>query len=173
MERPVRVRKRGLFGPSHFTSNQIRNVRQTEALVQRRQVGLDLAGAHQVDAGQEDSVHVEEWLHSARLFLAEELPLGRRESEVVVRMVAGDDTANELLQFFMFGATANDKWRCELFKNVAVAAQEQAEELADVMGNQVELEIRALLGDFDGAGPFAQTDHSLGRQHVNTAHVEV
>ena len=78
--------------------HQVGDVGQLELLIQRDQVRLDLAGAHQVDAGEQHAIDVEQRLHPARRFLQEQLPLRLGEPEVVMRVMLGD-AARERMAF--------------------------------------------------------------------------
>src|SRR5437867_12680060 len=89
VEGNVRVLQLGLFRPGQLACDQVIDVRQTELLVQRDEVGLHFARAHQVNAGEQDAIDVEQRLHSAWTLLVEQLPLGLREAEVVMRVMPG------------------------------------------------------------------------------------
>jgi hypothetical protein len=51
-----------VFGAGEFAGDEILNVGEVEAVVERHEVNFDLAGLHEVDAGEEDAVDVEEGL---------------------------------------------------------------------------------------------------------------
>ena len=58
-------------------------------LVQREKVGLDLSGTHQVDAGEEHTIDVQQRLYPRRVVLLKQVPLGGCETEVMVAVVVG------------------------------------------------------------------------------------
>jgi ABC-type uncharacterized transport system ATPase subunit len=47
-------------------------------------------GVHQVNAGEQNAINVEQRLHPAWAFLVEQFPLRLREAEVVMRVMFGD-----------------------------------------------------------------------------------
>ena len=51
---------------------------------------LHLAAAHQVDAGQQDALNVEQRLDAARPFLVEQPPLRLGKAQVMMAMIARD-----------------------------------------------------------------------------------
>ena len=57
---------------------------ELEGFVEDDEVGLDFAGAHKPDAGEEDVVDVEEGFDAARVFFEEEVPLSFGEAEIVM-----------------------------------------------------------------------------------------
>jgi hypothetical protein len=57
----------------------------------RDQIDFHQPGAHEVDAGEENAVNVEQWFHAARALFSEQFPLGFGEAKIMMRMVLGDD----------------------------------------------------------------------------------
>jgi hypothetical protein len=87
----------GLFRAGEFAGDEVGELGEVEFGVEGEEVGFDDAGAHEVDAGEEDAVDVEEGFDAAGGFLFEELPLGLGEAEVVVGVVAGDAGLGDVL----------------------------------------------------------------------------
>jgi len=92
-----------LLGAGDLALNQVVEIRQYFDFVQPDQVGLDHAGLHQVNAGQQHAVHIQQRLDPRRAFLGEELPLGFREAEVMVSVVLRDAVLGDLLQLACSG----------------------------------------------------------------------
>src|SRR2546428_301409 len=85
---------------------------------------------------------VQRFFRSARRrrFLREQLPLRLGKAEVVVRMVAGDAAAGELLQFSVrISGMQNDR-RKELLEHVTVLSEHEREEFFRIVRDEVELE---------------------------------
>src|ERR1700679_271808 len=84
VEVQVAIVKDRHFRPRHLARNQVINVRKSSVVIEMREIRLDLAGAHQANAGQEHAVDVKERLDPRRLLLLEEPPLSFRKAPVMV-----------------------------------------------------------------------------------------
>ncbi len=73
------------------------------------EVRLDLARPHQVDAGQQYPVDVEQRFDSGRGFLFEQLPLRGGKAEVMVSVVLRQAIGRNRFQFFMFWRRVDDE----------------------------------------------------------------
>jgi hypothetical protein len=60
-----------LLGPGGLSSHKISDEAQGGVFVQREQIGLNLASAHQVDTGQENAVNVEKRFDASGRLLQE------------------------------------------------------------------------------------------------------
>ena len=173
MERQLGGVERALFGALAFAGDQLRDVRQPGCGVEHGEVGDQFAGAQQVQAGQQDAIDVEQRLDARRLFAGEQLPLAHSEAEIVAHVLAGDTAAAELTQFGVERGGDDDQRRQQLLEHVAVGLRHQAHELADVVGDEVEVEALLVGHAFEGLGAAAQADHFAQRQHVHAAQVVV
>src|SRR5262245_47268954 len=86
-----------------FAGDEVGDVGEFGGVVEVDEVGLDLAGAHEVDAGEEDAVDVEKRLYVGRGFFLEELPLRGGEAQIVVGVVAGDAARSDGSELFVLG----------------------------------------------------------------------
>lgn len=135
------------------------------------QVGLDLTGAHQVDAGEQRPAGVQQRLQFAGAFV--QPPLGAGEAPVVVGVVAGEDARGQGGEFGVDGTGVHDQRRGELFQDVAVAPQQQPRELAQVVGDQVALDAVAVVGGGAGLLRLLQAQQGGRREQVGAAQVDV
>ncbi|KAF0646555.1 hypothetical protein K701_07320 [Streptomyces fradiae ATCC 10745 = DSM 40063] len=138
---------------------------------QGRQVGDDLAGAHQMDAGEQGAEGVQQRLRLA--VPLEEPPPGAGESPVVVGVVGGDQAGCEGGRFGVRAAAAHDQGGQQLLQDVAVAAQHQPGELPQVVGAQVHLHAVPQPHAAAGLLRLAQPDQRLHGQQVRPAQVHV
>jgi hypothetical protein len=80
----------GLLQSTHFSGDQIGNIGERIMLLQRHEVRFYLAGSHKVNAGQENSIDIQQRLNTPGIFFLRQFPLGTCESNVVVQMMFGD-----------------------------------------------------------------------------------
>src|SRR5437879_2429500 len=109
-----------LLRASQLAGDQIGDMRQAELVVEAKKVGFDLAGLHQMDAREQDAINVEKRLHTAGIFLLEEIPLRLRKAEVMVGVVASDAGLPNRFKLLVRGSRVNDQWRIELLEDIAV-----------------------------------------------------
>jgi hypothetical protein len=80
-----------LLRPSQLPVDQIVKERQPGRLVQVLQIGLDLAGLHQVKAGQQNPVHVQQGFDAWRAILLERAVMrARRRPPEQAREIVDD-----------------------------------------------------------------------------------
>ncbi len=140
VEGDVGVLEFRFFRACQFTGDQIVEIRQAEFLVERDEVGLDQAGAHEVDASEEDTVDVEEGFNAAWAFLVEEIPLGLGESKVVVGMMFGDAAVRDVPQLSVLRGGLDDERRVQLLQHIAIFLEQQFEELPNIVADDVHLQ---------------------------------
>ena len=80
-----------------FASDEVRDVGKGGGFVQFDEVRIHDAGAHEVNAGEEDAVNVEQGFDAAGSLFVEELPLRLGKAEVVMRVVFGNEAVCDLL----------------------------------------------------------------------------
>lgn len=90
VEEDVGVGQGGFFRAGEFTGDQVRDLGEFVFVIEVDEVGFDLTGAHEVDAGQQYAIDVEQGFDAAGGFFVEELPLGFGKAEIVMGVVAGD-----------------------------------------------------------------------------------
>lgn len=163
----------GFFLAFEFAGDQIGQVGEAEFFVERDEIGFDVAGAHKVDAGEQDAVGIEQGLHPGRGFLLEEAPLGGGEAEVVVVMEAGEAGFGDFAKFGVFGGGVDDEGRVELLLDVAIRLEKEGEEFGDVVGDEVEFDGAA--EGFEGEGVFdgVEAEEFAGREDVGSAEIEI
>jgi hypothetical protein len=173
MEVEIRLRQALLFHPSDLPLNQFIEVGQPRRLVEPYQIRLDCAGLHQVNASQQHPVHIKERFDPRRVLFLEELPLGFREAEVMVRVVLGHAMGRDHLQFGVFWRRLHHQRRKYLLQHVAVLFEQQAEELLGVVRHQVDLDPVVNARLLYGFGADAEADHLFERQDVDASQIEV
>ena len=89
MESQIGRRQVVLFRAGDLACDQFIEVGQPGAVVEGAQVGLDYARPHQVNAGQEHAIHVQQRLDPGWLLALKQLPLPRGEALIVTRVTAG------------------------------------------------------------------------------------
>ena len=72
----------------------------------------------------------------------------------------------------MFRRRVDDERRQDLLQHIAVLLQQQAEELAGVMRDQIDLQPVMDAGFLDGLVPRLQPDHFLERQQMHAPQVD-
>ena len=94
-ERDICIGERAVLRPTQLARHQIRDVAELKPLVERHQVGLDLARRHQVDARQQHPEHIQQRLDPTRRLVQKQPPLSLGEAKVVMRVVARQQLRNE------------------------------------------------------------------------------
>ena len=143
------------------------------AVVEGAQVGLDYACPHQVNPGQEHPIHVQQRLDPRWLLALEQLPLPGGKPAIVTLVTARHAVGGDRLQLLVRRRGAHDQRRVHLFKHVPVRLQQQTEELARVVGHQIDLHPGKLVRRLDGIAAAVETDDVLQRQQMDAAQIAV
>ena len=162
-----------MFRAEGLASDQVGDVRQASGLVEAHEVRLDFARAHQMDASENHSIDIQQWLHVRRRFFLKQLPLRRGEAQIVVRMMAGDAIRRERFQFVVLRRGVNHQRRQQLLKHVAVFLQQQAEKLFGIVRDQVDFQAVVDAGALDRFVLCMQTEQLRKRQKMHASQVEI
>src|ERR1035438_3110415 len=103
---------------------QLLDVWQSEIFVQRDEVGLGSAGAHQMNPGQQHSVYIEERFDPWWVLFLEQAPLCCGEPKVMMAVMASHAAFSNLFQFFVCRAALNDQRGVELFQHIPVTLKQ-------------------------------------------------
>jgi hypothetical protein len=105
--------------------------------------------------------------------LVNQLPLRRREAEVVVGVVPGHGAGRERAKLLKRRRRLDDERREQLLEDVAVSLQEERRELADVVGDEVDLQPIVDIAPLDGLGHGVEPDDLLEPRDMRAAEIDV
>ena len=173
MESNVRLGQSLFLRAGDLSLDQLVEVGQLRRLVEANQIRLDHARSHQVYAGQQHAIDVQERFDARRVLLLEKFPLRFRETEVMMSVMPGDALRRRFPSIRVFRRRVDDQRREHLFQHVTVLLQHQAEELLGVVRHQVDFQAVVHARLFDCLVACLQADDFLQRQQMDAAQVEV
>ena len=130
-------------------------------VVQPDEVGFDLSCPHEMNAGQQHSIHVQQRFDMWRVGLLKQLPLRLGKSEVMMGMMLGDAVGGDRLQFLMLRRCQDDQRRQQLLQHIAVLLQHQAKELPGVVRHEVDFQTIMNAGLLDRLLAVSQSQRHL------------
>ena len=95
-----------MFGTGQLAGDQFENLRESELVIQCHQICFDLACSHQVNAGQQYAIDVQQRLDPSRLLLLEQTPLRLKEALIVMSVMPRQAVPRDGLQFVVLGRRA-------------------------------------------------------------------
>jgi hypothetical protein len=138
VEPQIGVCQANMLRPCTLAGNQRRNVGEVKHRREPLKIGLDFAGAYQMDAGEQGAVYVKQRLHWRGTGTCDQLPLGAPETQVVVVMLAGDARFGNRLQLLMLRRGLQHRRGIEVLENRAVFFEELPAAFLNVVCHQVD-----------------------------------
>jgi len=108
MESEIGVVEGGVFA-GEFAGDEVCDKGEFKGGVEFDEVGVDLTGAHEVNACEKDAIDVKERFDAPGIFFFEKVPLSFSETEVVMGVMAGDAVARDGFEFDVFGCCLDDE----------------------------------------------------------------